>query len=88
MRWNLVADHGQRRADRFLAQYRAITARALSDQPHWDLVSLLDLLLTGDEPGDIDAASAPVRGLRRNGALEVAMTDPYPGSPRAMGAAA
>jgi len=56
MRWNLVADHGQRRADRFLAQYRATTGRALTDQPYWDLVSLFDLLLAGDEPGNIDAA--------------------------------
>ena len=55
MRWNLVADHGQRVADRFLASYRATTAAALDDQPYWDLASLFDLLLDGDEPGDITA---------------------------------
>jgi aminoglycoside phosphotransferase (APT) family kinase protein len=54
MRWNLVADHGQRVADRFLACYRACTGDALGDQPYWDLVSLLDLLLDGDDPGDIE----------------------------------
>ena len=54
MRWNLVADHGQAIADRFLACYRATTGTAFDDQPYWDLVSLLDLLLGGDEPGDIE----------------------------------
>jgi len=55
MRWNLVADHGQQVADRFLACYRAVTGRALEHQPYWDLVSLLDLLLDGDpdDPGDL-----------------------------------
>jgi aminoglycoside phosphotransferase (APT) family kinase protein len=56
MRWNLVADHGQDIADRFLACYRACTGRALEEQPYWDLVSLLDLLLAGDDPGDIEPA--------------------------------
>lgn len=54
MRWNLVADHGQVIADRFLDAYRAITGRALDDQPYWDLVSLFDLLLDGDGPGDVE----------------------------------
>lgn len=54
MRWNLVADHGQPAADRFLACYRATIGTAFDDQPYWDLVSLLDLLLDGDEPGDIE----------------------------------
>ncbi len=54
MRWNLVADHGQSVADRFLACYRATIGAAFDDQPYWDLVSLLDLLLDGDDPGDID----------------------------------
>lgn len=54
MRWNLVADHGQRVADRFLACYRATIGTASDDQPYWDLVSLLDLLLDGDDPGDIE----------------------------------
>ena len=54
MRWNLVADCGHKVADRFLACYRATTGRALKDQAYWDLVSLLDLLLDGDGPGDIE----------------------------------
>jgi aminoglycoside phosphotransferase (APT) family kinase protein len=54
MRWNLVADHGQQVADQFLAYYRTTTGSACDDQPYWDLVSLLDLLLDGDDPGDID----------------------------------
>jgi len=63
MRWNLVADHGQAAADRFLAHYLAVTSAPLSDQPYWDLVALLDLLLDiGDptDPGDIEP-----RDLRR-----------------------
>jgi aminoglycoside phosphotransferase (APT) family kinase protein len=54
MRWNLVADHGQDAADRFLACYQAATGVALGGQPYWDLVALLDLLLDGDGPGDIE----------------------------------
>jgi aminoglycoside phosphotransferase (APT) family kinase protein len=54
MRWNLLADHGQHVADQFLARYRATTGNACPDQPYWDLVSLLDLLLDGDDPGDIE----------------------------------
>ncbi len=54
MRWNLVADHGQAVADEFLACYRATTGTMFGDQPYWDLVSLLDLLLDGDDPGDIE----------------------------------
>jgi aminoglycoside phosphotransferase (APT) family kinase protein len=53
MRWNLVADHGQQAADRFLACYRAATGTTLDEQPYWDLISLLDLLLDVDDPGDI-----------------------------------
>ncbi|MGH2971857.1 MAG: phosphotransferase [Gaiellaceae bacterium] len=52
MRWNLVADHGQQAADRFLTDYRAASGRDLEHQPYWDLVALLDLLLCSDEPGD------------------------------------
>ncbi|HET9968100.1 MAG TPA: phosphotransferase [Streptosporangiaceae bacterium] len=55
MRWNLVADYGQQTADQFLNCYRAAAGRPLSDQPYWDLVSLLDLLLDGDDP-DIEPA--------------------------------
>ena len=57
MRWNLVLDHGQTVADRFLAFYQATTGHALIDQPYWDLVSLFDLLLDADpdDPGDIDS---------------------------------
>jgi aminoglycoside phosphotransferase (APT) family kinase protein len=53
MRWNLVADLGQRAADQFLACYRATSGRDLGDQPYWDLVSLFDLLLDVDDLGDI-----------------------------------
>jgi aminoglycoside phosphotransferase (APT) family kinase protein len=53
MRWNLVADHGLPAADRFLARYQAMSGASLPDQPYWDLVALFDLLLTGDDPGDI-----------------------------------
>lgn len=54
MRWNLVADHGQDVADRFLACYRATTGAALDGQPYWDLASLFDLLLLdGEDSGDI-----------------------------------
>ncbi len=57
MRWNLVADHGQPVADRFLSCYRATTGTPYDDQqPYWDLVSLLDLLLDGDDPGDVEPA--------------------------------
>jgi aminoglycoside phosphotransferase (APT) family kinase protein len=73
MRWNLVADHGQQAADRFLACYRATTGRKLGDQPYWDLVSLFDLLLDTDDLGDIEPgdlrrfeayATACLAGLR------------------------
>ncbi len=56
MRWNLVADYGQSVADRFLACYQSITGHPVHEHPYWDLLSLLDLLLDGDEPGDIDPA--------------------------------
>jgi aminoglycoside phosphotransferase (APT) family kinase protein len=53
MRWNLAADHGPRAADQFLACYQAATGTTLSGQPYWDLVSLLDVLLDGDDLGDL-----------------------------------
>ncbi len=56
LRWNLVADHGQRVADRFLACYKATTGAELRHQPYWDLVALFDLLLDGDDAGDIEPA--------------------------------
>ena len=74
MRWNLVADHGQVVADRFLACYRVAAGATSGDQPFWDLVALLDLLLDGGGPGDIQPdRHALVRGLRQNRApaLEV-----------------
>jgi hypothetical protein len=54
MRWNLVVDHGQRVADRFLASYEATTGWQLRDQGYWDLAALLDLLLDQDDAGDIE----------------------------------
>ncbi len=55
MRWNLVADYGQAAADGFLSWYRTITGRELHDQAYWDLVSLFDLLVGGDDdPGDVE----------------------------------
>jgi aminoglycoside phosphotransferase (APT) family kinase protein len=51
MRWNLAADHGLGVADRFPDAYRATSGRALADQPYWDLVTLLDLVLVVD-PAD------------------------------------
>jgi hypothetical protein len=53
MRWNLVADHGRQAADQFLACYRSASGSNLDNQPYWDLVSLFDLLLDGDDLGDI-----------------------------------
>jgi aminoglycoside phosphotransferase (APT) family kinase protein len=53
MRWNLVASHGQQAADWFLDYYQAAAGTSLSDQPYWDLAALFDLLLDGDDPGDI-----------------------------------
>lgn len=56
LRWNLVADQGLELADRLLADYQAASGRTLDDQPYWDLVALLDLLLCddGDDPGDLN----------------------------------
>ena len=86
MRWNLVADHGQRAADQFLACYRATAGKTLADQPYWDLVSLLDLLLDIGDPGGLGPG-----GLRRLedyattalSALNRALTEPYSGTMRA-----
>jgi hypothetical protein len=55
MRWNLLADYGQVGIDEFLARYRAASGRQLRYQSHWDLVSLLDLLLDSADPDDIGA---------------------------------
>lgn len=56
MRWNLLLDRGQETADRFLDCCRATSGTIGDDQWYWDLVSLFDLLLQGDEPGDIEPA--------------------------------
>lgn len=58
MRWNLILDHGQEIADRFLACHRSVTGTAGEHQPYWDLVSLLELLLevNGEGPGDLTPA--------------------------------
>jgi aminoglycoside phosphotransferase (APT) family kinase protein len=55
MRWNLAADHGVGVADRFLDAYRTSSGRALANQPYWDVMTLLDLVLAGD-PADPFAA--------------------------------
>ena len=64
MRWNLAADHGRKVADRFLDCYRAATGRRLDHQGYWDLVSLLDLLLDGEDP-DEPVESELLRPLER-----------------------
>ena len=48
MRWNLAADHGLAAADRFQDLYVAAARRRLRDQPRWDLVTLMDLVLDMD----------------------------------------
>ncbi|MDQ2706136.1 MAG: phosphotransferase [Actinomycetota bacterium] len=53
MRWNLVLDHGPVVADRFLRCYRTATGDSPAHQSYWDLVSLFDLLLDQDAPGDL-----------------------------------
>lgn len=50
MRWNLVATYGQAVADRFQDLYQSAAGRDLSDQPRWDLVTLLDLVLEVADP--------------------------------------
>ena len=50
MRWNLAADFGLPAADRFLEAYRASSHLELRDQPIWDLVTLMDLVLSKGEP--------------------------------------
>ena len=36
-----------------MACYRATAGKTLADQPYWDLVSLLDLLLDIGDPGGL-----------------------------------
>ncbi len=50
MRWNLVATYGQAPAERFLDLYESVVGRRLSDQPFWDLVTVLDLVLDVADP--------------------------------------
>jgi hypothetical protein len=70
MRWNLLADYDQQAADQFLACYQATTGTPLSDQPYWDMVALLDLLLDTGEPASPGrhptTRPATLRELRRN----------------------
>jgi aminoglycoside phosphotransferase (APT) family kinase protein len=54
MRWNLAADFGLRASDRFLDAYRASSGLELRDQPIWDLVTLMDLVLSMSRPGPED----------------------------------
>ena len=54
MRWNLAADFGLRTADRFLDAYRASSDLELRDQPVWDLVTLMDVVLGMSGPGPDD----------------------------------
>jgi len=68
MRWNLAVDYGPAVADRFLACYRAATGLGLEHQAHWDLVSLLDLLLDIGEP----AEPADLRAFERYAAALLA----------------
>lgn len=90
MRWNLVVDHGQSAADKFLAFYRAATGTGAGDQAYWDLVSVLDLLLDGDgDPGDLgpadlrrleDYARSVLRaGRRRRAGVFSQVAGPLPG---------
>ena len=55
MRWNLAADFGLPAADRFLEAYRASSHLEVRDQPIWDLVTLMDLVLSMSDPCPEDA---------------------------------
>jgi hypothetical protein len=60
LRWNLAADYGLAAADRFQDLYVAAAHRELRDQPRWDLVTLMDLVLDMDR--QVPAAElAPLR---------------------------
>ncbi len=50
MRWNLAATYGQAVADHFLNLYEGVVGRELNDQPRWDLVTVLDLVLDVTDP--------------------------------------
>ena len=76
MRWNLAADHGPAVAAQFLACYRAATGRVPDDQPYWDLVSLLDLLLDAGDPGDF----SPVELRRFEAYAKAALADRHAGA--------
>lgn len=57
MRWNLALGYGLDAADRFLWHHRAL-AGAVPDQPHWDVVTVIDLLpeIDAREWSDFDLA--------------------------------
>ena len=44
MRWNLAVSYGLDAADEFLGAYRSLSGRELSDQPYWDVATVLDVL--------------------------------------------
>jgi len=50
MRWNLAVTYGLDAADEFLRLHQSL-AGALDDQPYWDLVTALDVMV-GLHPGD------------------------------------
>lgn len=54
MRWNLVASYGQAVADRFQELYENKAGQTLTEQPWWDLITLLDLVL--DVAGPLPSA--------------------------------
>ncbi len=64
MRWNLAADFGLPAADRFLEAYRASSTFELRDQSIWDLVTVMDFVLSMSDPCPEDEMS-PLRAYAR-----------------------
>jgi len=58
MRWNLAVTYGLDAADEFLRLHQSL-AGALDDQPYWDLVTALDVMV-GLHPGDWPASTSSV----------------------------
>ncbi len=58
MRWNLAADFGLQAADRFLDAYRASSDLELRDQPIWDLVTLMDVVLGMSGAGPVNSMAS------------------------------